>query len=149
MRIMVYTGSQEISRQKLIDLAHEDKKQYDLISSEYIEFPESVISTTHPQAIFDGIYKQVRENINNGVNTYIVTWSDIVFYAVRLAIKEAIASGVPAGVYDLKCQCMQYSIDDFKEVQCSVGDIDSRGGVSFWAKGCFDVTDKALYKLID
>lgn len=100
----------------------------------YYEFPEFA-NNQHPQELFDFIYNEIKVKIDNDSDIFIVTWSDIVLYAIRVAIAESNK--------ETEVHCFQFDTD-----KMIIADILRNGQMTEWMPGCFDTVDKANLKLL-
>ena len=99
-----------------------------------LRFPETEI--LHPKTLYDSIKMRVRNHIESDKDLFILTYSSIVLYAVRVEIKN----------YEFKgAKCHQFLNDGTDK--CAV--INENGQLSYWEEDIFDTIECALDELLD
>lgn len=125
--IKIYTTSDKKYEKSIIEKL---KKE----NATLLVLPEFCSGNRMPSELSNYVLKKTMEHIVNDVDLTIFTYSEIVFYSVRTAIRNMNYSN-----------SIVYYCENDKIIESC---IDKSGRVEKWPKGYFDTIEQLLLKLI-
>lgn len=93
----------------------------------------------HPKELYETVKNCTLECIRRNQSIYILTYSELVLYAVRVAIKQS-------GYNDIAKVHQLIRTDEGVTDVCA--DINSMGRLDNWAKDVFDIYEQAMMELL-
>ena len=137
MELILISG-QPNTEQKMRDLFDKIRKDRHFLLSNlghwnFLDFPER--QPIHPKQLLEEIKETVKEHMEKDIPLIILTYSDHVFNAVRIVVKEKKFEG-----------CEVHQIKETGED--IVEKIDTNGRMNVWVEDVFDVWDQALFEIV-
>lgn len=109
-----------------------------------LKWPEVTVADAtqpiHPMIKYTNMKQIVTNCISDNVDLYILTFSEIIFNAVRVAIATA---NFDNGMMYQLCN------DENGDLNLSIANIDADGRLTHWEHGIFDTLEISLDELLD